>query len=193
VAQNPKRIVETYLVACARLGDRAAREQLVARYHGKFLRHAYRLLGEAEQAKDVVQDGWLEILRGLPRLRDDAAFPAWAFRIMTRKCAKHIAGLQRRRAALKAVSNEPAPNDDSRRDCELLADRGPVRAALDKLPAGHRAAVALFYLEEMSVAEVAVALEIPVGTVKSRLMNARQKLRAALSGDDDEQTRQDDQ
>jgi len=193
VAETPKRIVETYLVTCARLGDRAARRQLVARYHEKFLRHAYRLLGEAEHAKDVVQDGWIEILRGLPRLRDDAAFPAWAFRIVTRKCAKHIAGQQKRRAALKAVSNELASNDPDSCDCELLADCGPVRAALANLPAGHRAAVALFYLEEMSVAEVAVALEIPVGTVKTRLMNARRKLRAALNGEDDGQARQNDQ
>ena len=59
-----------------------------------------------------------------------------------------------------------------------------LRKALAKLPKEHRATIGLFYLEEMSVAEVAVALEIPVGTVKTRLMHARKKLRTTIEGDD---------
>ena len=187
MVRTSRRIVEAYLVTCARLGDRAAQEQLVARYQTKFLRHAYRLLGDAEQAKDVVQDGWVEIVRGLPRLKDDEAFQAWAFRIITRRCAKHIAGLQRTRAIIETVSCDPTCNDCPVDENELAADHKTVRAALAALPAKQRVAVALFYLEEMSVAEVAVALDIPVGTVKSRLMHARQKLRAALEGDHHEQ------
>ena len=183
VVEKPKRIVESYLVDCARLGDRAAQEQLVVRYQKKFLRHAYRLLGDAEQAKEAVQDGWVEIVRGLPKLKDDGAFQAWAFRIVTRRCAKYIAGLQRTRAMIETVACEPAPGNRAEADNELAADRKPVREALAQLPAKHRAAVALFYLEEMSVAEVAVALDIPVGTVKSRLMHARGMLRAALEGE----------
>lgn len=187
VAQSSKRIVESYLVACARLGDRAAQEQLVARYQNKFLRHAYRLLGDTEQAKDAVQDGWLEIVRNLPRLKDDGAFAAWAYRIVTRRCAKQIAGLKRNREILEGVSCTCPATDGGEAESERAADRGPVHEALARLPAKQRAAVALFYLEEMSVAEVAVALEIPVGTVKSRLMHARQKLRAALEGGNDGQ------
>ncbi len=184
MARSPRRIVEAYLVTCARLGDRTAREQLVARFQRKFLRHAYRLLGDAEQTRDVVQDGWVEILRGLPKLQDDGAFPAWAFRIITRKCAKHIAGQQKTRKTLTAMSGEPMPDNRADGAIERAIDRKPVHAALAKLPAGHRAAIALFYLEDMSVAEVAVALEIPVGTVKSRLLNARHKLREILEGED---------
>jgi RNA polymerase sigma factor (sigma-70 family) len=182
VAQSSKRIVEEYLVTCARLGDGVAREQLVGRYQKRFLRHAYRLLGDAEQARDAVQDAWLDILRGLPRLGDDGAFPAWAFRIVTRKCARHIAGLQKSRRILATVSVDPIPRGCAEDEIERAAERKPVREALAKLPAEQRVAVALFYLEDMSVAEVAVALEIPVGTVKTRLMHARQKLRAALEG-----------
>ena len=58
-----------------------------------------------------------------------------------------------------------------------------LRAAIAALPADHRSAIALFYLEDMSVAEIAVALTMPAGTVKTRLMHARRKLRAALEGD----------
>ena len=193
MAQSPRRILETYLVSCARLGDRNARGLLVARYQKKFLRHAYRLLGDIDAAGDVVQDGWLEIVRGLPGLKDDGAFPAWAFRIVTRRCAKHIAGLQKKRKLLERFAREPQAKRMPEAEIELAADCGSMRDALAGLPAGHRAAVALFYLEEMSVAEVAVALELPVGTVKSRLMQARRKLRRALEGESHGQDRQVDQ
>ena len=56
MVESTKRIVEAYLVTCARLGDRVAKEQLVTRYQKKFLRHAYRLLGEAEQSRDAAQE-----------------------------------------------------------------------------------------------------------------------------------------
>jgi DNA-directed RNA polymerase specialized sigma24 family protein len=76
LTQTKKRIVDEYLVACARLGDHAAQEKLVMRYQKQYLAHAYRLLGNAEQARDAVQEGWLDILRGLPGLRDDKVFQA---------------------------------------------------------------------------------------------------------------------
>lgn len=165
----------------------------MARYQKKFLRHAYRLLGDAEQARDVVQDGWVEIVRGLPGLKDDGAFQAWAFRIITRRSAKYIAGLQRTRTILETATAQPLSACKAEDENALAVDGKTVREALAQLPPTHRAAVALFYLEEMSVAEVAVALEIPVGTVKSRLMHARQKLRTVLEGEDDGQARQNDQ
>jgi RNA polymerase sigma-70 factor (ECF subfamily) len=184
VADDAKRIVEGYLVGLARLGDRVAQEALVTRFHRRFLRHAYRLLGDAAQAADVVQDGWLQIFRSLPKLRDDAAFPAWAFRVITRRCARHIAGLRRNRAIVQGVLTEPTVDADVENGGAAAAERHSLRRALAQLPAGQRAAIALFYLEEMSVAEVAVALEVPVGTVKSRLLNARKKLRGVLEGED---------
>ena len=184
MTQSTKRTVDKYLVTFSRLGDRGAQEQLVIRYQKKFLGHAYRLLGDTEQARDAVQDGWLDILRGLPKLQDDGAFPAWAFRIITRKCARHITGSQKHRVVLQTMSDEPGPDHMGEDEIERAADRKPLHEALAKLPTEHRGAVALFYLEDMSVAEVAVALDIPAGTVKSRLMNARKKLRAALEGED---------
>ena len=180
MAQSPKRTIESYLVASARLGNQAAKKQLVIQYQRRFLRHAYRLLGDAEQAKDAVQDGWIEIVRGLPKLKDDMAFPAWAFRIITRRCARMIAKQKRARDLVERIANEQVIAVEEADVLEISADQGPLREALKALSPVHRAAVALFYLEEMSVAEVAIALDIPVGTVKSRLLNARAKLRESL-------------
>lgn len=180
MAPSAKRIVGRYLVASARLGNRAAQTQLVERYQKKFLAHAYRLLGDADQAKDAVQDAWVEIVRGIAKLKDDDAFPAWAFRIVTRRCAQSIAKQQKARALATRMAAEPRTDCDAADAVERAADLNPLQAGLEALSPEHRAAVALFYLEEMSVAEVAVALDIPVGTVKSRLLNARAKLRTLL-------------
>ena len=67
---------------------------------------------------------------------------------------------------------------------EMSADTAPLRAAMATLPAEQRAAIALFYTEDFSVAEIAAALNVPAGTVKTRLMHARRKLRAAMEGDE---------
>ncbi len=189
MARSAKHIIESYVVSSARLGSQAARAQLVTRYQPRFLRHAYRLLGDAEQAEDAVQDAWLEIVRGLSNLKDDLAFQAWAFRIVTRRCARIITKQKNMRGLINRTESEPAPNGEATDQLELAAEQGPLREALAALSPEHRVAVALFYLEEMSVAEVAVVLDIPVGTVKSRLMNARAKLRESLDRRNDGQTR----
>ncbi|MFW6300397.1 MAG: RNA polymerase sigma factor, partial [Oceanicaulis sp.] len=116
--------------------------------------------------------------------RDDAAFPAFAFQIVTRCCAQAIGRLKRDRDLSAAVGAEPAPEA---RDADRDADLAKVRAAMAALPGDQRAAMALFHFEGFSVAETAAALDVPAGTIKTRLMHARSKLRAMLTGDQDEQ------
>lgn len=88
--RDSERIYDEFLVAAAVTGDPAALSRLVARWQPRLLRHAWRLLGDAERAKDMAQEAWLEILRGLARLDDVAAFPAWAYRITTRRCQREF-------------------------------------------------------------------------------------------------------
>ena len=179
---DPKaRLLENYLVAAARLGDRRALGQLVNLRGPRLFAHAYRLLGDREEARDVVQEAWIDIARGLKGLREEAAFPAWATRIVSRKVARLIKGKIATREAMQELAAE---------DTEPLADlpeqalkAASVRAAIAGLPAEQSATIALFYLEDMSVAEVAIALDIPPGTVKTRLMHARRKLRETLKGE----------
>ena len=179
VAGKVSRLLDEYLLAAARAGDRRAFDALARRWQRKLLAHAWRLLGDAEAARDAVQDGWIEIARGLSRLRDDRAFPAWAFRIVSRRCARFVAANIRGRTLASAPAEEPeAVAPESGRDHDRL------RAAIRALPEEQRAAIALFHFEELSIAEVAVALDVPAGTVKTRLMHARRKLRAALGGDE---------
>ena len=178
---NASRVLDEYLLASIRAGDARAFELLARRWHKKLLAHAWRLLGgDVEAARDAVQEGWVEIVNGVSRLRDDRAFPAWAYRIVSRRCARQIDAAVRRRRLDVAAQTEPCdqPSPDSGVEEQRL------RKAIRALPTDQRAAIALFHLEDMSIAEVAVALDVPAGTVKTRLMYARRKLRDALGGDD---------
>jgi RNA polymerase sigma-70 factor (ECF subfamily) len=185
VARSKDRILEEFLVASVRLGDREAAGKLVALRGPRLLAHAARLIGNAEDARDIVQDAWVEILRGLGRLQDDRAFPAWATRIVTRRAARAIADKVKQRDIAARDQAEPLWAES---DGPLAADARAVREAIAALPRDQAATVALFYLEDMSVAEVAHALDVPVGTVKTRLMHARTKLSQALKGGTDDET-----
>ena len=153
---------------------------LAERWQAKLVAHAWRLSGDREAALDAVQSGWVEIVRGLGRLQDERAFPAWAYRIVTRRCARQVRDAVRSRDLGNALAREVEPVAPDPEEIEF----GRLRAAIGRLPIDQRSAIALFYLEEMSVAEVAVALNVPAGTVKTRLMHARRKLREALEGED---------
>jgi RNA polymerase sigma factor (sigma-70 family) len=181
MTKGKERILDAYLVASARLGDREAFGILVRRWNGKLLAHAWRLLRDQEGAKDAVQEGWTEMLRGLSRLRDEAAFGAWAYRIVSRRCARQIGRSRGDRRLAEEMAAAPAEECVAE---PASVDIETVRRAINTLPPEQQAAVALFYGEDMSVAEVAVALDVPAGTVKTRLMHARRKLRSVLEGDE---------
>ena len=174
------RILDEFLVVSANGGDRRAFDLLARRWHPKLVAHAWRLTGDGEIAREAAQEGWIEIVRGLASLRDERAFPAWAYRIVSRRCAAQIRRVQARRALGTAIAAEPEAGPSEDHGDDLLRLRAAVRA----LPEGQRAAVALFHFEDMSVAETAVALDVPVGTVKTRLMHARHTLRVALEGEE---------
>lgn len=182
--RQKERAFENYLVAAARTGDARALSRLAALRGPRLVAHAARLLGDREVARDMVQEAWIEIIRGLPSLRDDTAFLPWALRIVSRRVSREIARRQRGRKLAEAVAVETeavVPETGP-----AGADAARVRAAIASLSPAQGATVALFYLEDLGVAEVATALDVPVGTVKTRLMHARAKLRALL-GDENGQ------
>lgn len=181
MARSAARLLDEYLVAAAKTGDRKSVDLLAERWHRKLVGHAWRLTGDSESARDAAQAAWVEIIRGLPRLQDERAFPAWAYRIVSRRCARQIEGAVRRRALADALEAEPPQEEQA----EYADGGGRVQSAMSRLPPEQRGAIGLYYLEEMSVAEVAVALGVPAGTVKTRLMHARRKLRTVLEGDDE--------
>ena len=169
------------MIAAARSGSRVAFQALARHWHVRLVAHGLRLTQDREMAADAAQAAWLDIARGLRGLRDDQAFAAWAYRIVTRRCANIIRQRQGQRDLLAEMLAEPMSETTTEQYVQGN-DNVALQRAIAMLPPGQRAALALHYYEDLSIAEVAVALAIPAGTVKTRLMHARNQLRHLLEG-----------
>lgn len=172
--------VDALLAVRCQLGERAAFDELIRRWAEPLRRYVRRVGGDAGAADELVQDIWLGVLQGIRRLQDPSRFRSWLFGIAHRRLMDRL----RDRYAAPDSAGEPAEEiaaglPDPDRDIEARQlDQG-----LQRLPAFEREVLSLFYLEEMSLAEVAQVLAIPVGTVKSRLFRARQLLRLEITGE----------
>lgn len=178
MAEPAHQVLTELLVLRAQAGHADAIGLLVRLWHERLLRHAQRLAGRDDDAGDVLQDAWMDIARGLNGLEDPARFGAWAYRIVTRRCALGIRRQQRRRE----VERQVAAVDVSTNDCAATVDAvDDVRAALRQLPGEQKAILELRYVEDFNISQIAEALGIAAGTVKSRLFHAREHLRAILA------------
>lgn len=161
-------LIDEILVMDCQSGRRKALEMLVSRWQKRLWHHAYRLVGDSEAAWDVTQQSWLGIIKGLSKLQDPANFRAWAYRITTNKSIDWI----KKSKAARRVGIEEI------QDCshEEKKDSG-VKELLEKLDIRKKVVLNLYYFDQLSLAEISVALSIPKGTVKSRLAGARRDLK----------------
>lgn len=171
------------LVAAARDGDRSAFEELVRATHADTYTLAYRLTGDEEDARDVVQEAYLRAYRGLRRFRGDAQFTTWMYRITANCAATHLGRRSRHRHHdLDEAASVPDGHPD--RDPQLRADGDDLRdrllAALDGLPPRLRAVVVLRDVYELPHEAIAAELGISESAAKVRLHRARKKLRDEL-------------
>ncbi len=174
-------IQDELLVIQCREGNDEALETLIARWQPRLGRFAWRFTGEREAARDVVQDAWLAIVRGIRRLDDPARFRAWAYRIVSNKCADWIRRRGVRRSATRDMGNAAGPSSvEYVNVTESNGETARLREALKELPDQQRAILSLHYLDGMGLAEIAEAIDVPVGTVKSRLYHARNRLKETL-------------
>lgn len=178
-----ERAADELLVLRCQEGHVEAFDELVARWQERLWRHAWRLTGNQDAAWDAIQEAWVTISRDLGTLRDPAAFPTWAYRITSNRCHDWIRKESRRRRADEAYAEQAAraENDPHLADSSLDLDE-----ALSRLSGRDRAILSLRYEEVFGVAEIAEILQIPPGTVKSRLHYARERLRHYLEERSDE-------
>jgi RNA polymerase sigma-70 factor (ECF subfamily) len=172
----PSEVLDDYLVLRGQAGEPEAFRRLVERWQPRLLRQAFRYTRNADAAHDVTQESWMAIVRGLGRLDDPTRFRPWAYRIVANKARDWIRREQSRRRATESavVPDQVAP---------VRASTDPVariRAGIARLEPDQRLILSWFYLEDMPLRDIAEALSIPVGTVKSRLFHARAALRARL-------------
>lgn len=167
------------LVGRAASGDDAAFAVLVRRYQGPLFRHALRLTPDRKLAEDIVQEAFLAAWRRLPTLQTPESFRSWLYQITTRRT---IDAFRARRPEQPVdttgpevtglVSAEPGPESRA----EQRAQLGDLAAALQELPVTQRAAWAMREVDGLSYEEVAVALGVPVSTVRGRIARARREL-----------------
>lgn len=171
------------LVAAAQAGDRSAFDDLVRATYIDSYTLAYRLTGDEDDARDVVQEAYLRAYRGLKRFRGDAQFSTWMYRI-TANCATTFLGKRTRNRhdelTDELVGDERATTVDPEASVDAAATRDRLQAALRRLPPRLRAVVVLRDVYDLPHESIASELGISESAAKVRLHRARHKLRADL-------------
>lgn len=175
-AQSADAVFDELLVVMAQGGDARAFERLHRRWHRRLASAALRYTGSPEAARDLSQDCWLGIWKGIGRLRDPKAFRAYAFGVLHRRGADYLRGTIRSREHSARPDPETEPGEPARQ-----GERSAIAQAFATLPPDQRLAAHLHFVEGLTLSEIAEAQSIPTGTAKSRLFHARRKLKAALS------------
>ena len=187
MSATDQEIVEAVLA-----GDQHRFSELVARYQGPIVNYVYRMLGHYEDAVDLSQDVFLKSYSALGSYRPKYPFSAWLFRI-----ARNAAIDEMRRRRLSTVPlDEPVETAEGTMGREIAGEApGPEQEYLDgefrdnleravtKLPEKYREPLVLRHAAEMSYEQIAEALELPLGTVKTRIFRAREALRDGLAAD----------
>jgi RNA polymerase sigma-70 factor (ECF subfamily) len=177
------------LVSAAQDGDRTALDTLLRRHYDRLFALCRRITGSDADGADAAQEALLAIVRGLPRFDGRAQFSTWAYRVTTNVCLDELR--RRRRRPIVGLGDRDEhddiadPADDAPLLDEQVGDRLDLDAALGQLPTDFRAAVVLRDVCQLDYAEIAEVLEIPPGTVRSRISRGRVALASLMTGNPD--------
>ncbi len=158
-------------------GNKKSLSILVKRHHTRLCKHSYRYTLDVEASQDIVQDSWGVIIHKLNTLKEPNSFSSWSTKIVTRKTLDYLNKLKRNRRHIESYSKE-LKSEGVSTDNELKLKR--LLLAIKDLPESQQMVLRLFYIEEYSMREISNILEISVGTTKSRLYHAREKLKTII-------------
>ncbi len=196
-AGRPIPLEEAELVEKVKAGQTEAYEELVRKYQDRVFNTCWRISGHLEDARDLTQEAFLKALEGIAKFRHESGFYTWIFRVAVNLALSH----RRKSARRQTVSLDSGGSEDGTqaqslaRQVRATSDNDPAKAAseaelqgvvaqaLQRLDEDHRAVVVLRDIEGFDYREIGAILEIPPGTVKSRLFRARLALRSAITGE----------
>ena len=167
------------LVMASRKGDSEAFEEVVRRFQDMAVGYAYAALGNWQEAEDAAQEAFIAAWVGMVNLRDAAAFPGWFRQIVHSQAQRRLRVKQPLLVSLEQVAEIAV--DDGGRQTERASMTDAIAAALEALPEAQRTVILLHYINDFRLREIAAFLEIPLGTVKSRLYHARQSMKERLT------------
>lgn len=179
---------ERKLAARIVMGDMQAFDELVTEYQNKVIHISYSMLSDYEDACDASQEVFVKVYRSIANFRGESSLSTWIYRITRNVCMDFIR--KRKNAVIMSIDEEKedAPKteiEDESKSPEHIAERNEtvsmVHRAISRLEENQRIILTMYDIEGMSYDEISKILEIPAGTVKSRLNRARQKLRKILS------------
>ena len=166
------------LIARARQGDGASIEQLVELYQDTIYSMAMTFTRNPHRAEDLAQEAWIKVIRGLPNFRGSARFSTWLYRVTMNT---FLNSTRRKQAILEAeIESIQRPSENLHRVETTLSVHDAVRS----LPADFRVVVVLRYVADLSYKEIAHVLEVPLGTVLSRLKRGLSRLEPLLADND---------
>ena len=167
--------------ARSQAAERDSFDQIVAAHQQRIARLVYRLLGNADEVQDVVQEVFLSVLQNLKRFRGESKLSTWLTAIALNKCRSHRRRrLLRPRSLLRLARNLVAPRDQVP-PSEAAEIHQELRRAVQQLSSKYREPIVLRYFEEMSASEIGQVLGVSLNGVEVRLTRARRKLRKMLS------------
>jgi RNA polymerase sigma-70 factor (ECF subfamily) len=173
---------ERELVERCRSGDERAFQDLVDRYKDLVYALIARTVQDRSRAEDLAQDVFLRIHRGLPYFRGEARLSTWIYRIVANVCVHDVG-----RPATMSLDDDPSKHQAamsaSDRQFGDLELKDRLEKAIARLPANYRLLIAAHYLEGVRYEDLADALQLPLGTVKTQLYRAKQQLRRMLETD----------
>jgi RNA polymerase sigma-70 factor (ECF subfamily) len=172
--------MDSELVIRAQRGDESAFAALAQSAADRLHAVAHRILRDLELADDATQQALLAIWRTLPQLRDPDRFDAWSYRLLVRACYAEGRKARARPPVRRLLATDGHVEADAAR---LIADRDELERGFQRLSIDHRAVIVLHHYLGMSFEQVAEALGVPPGTVRSRHHHALRGMRAALEAD----------
>ncbi len=166
------------LVIRLQQGDKTALTNLVKRWHKLFCDKAYWMVKDRDVAKDIAQDSWTLIIKKIDRLKDPKQFKYWAYRIVCNTSTDWLRIQSKSHKQTIGYDLEIESNAIEYSENEHL--KKALLIAIDELPAHQKTVVRLFYIESYSLKQISDLLAISLGTAKSRLFHAREKLKKVL-------------
>lgn len=177
---------EATLIQRAQKGDQDAFAVLVSEHQVYIYNLALRVVKDENEALDLTQEAFVRAWTALPNFRGQSQFRTWLYRITTNLCYNRLPGLRRSLADLGddvlAIIPEPGPAlANPAREFEFNETRAHLHKAIDDLDANYKLLITLRYQNELSYEEIASTLNLPLGTVKTGLFRAKEKLRLELA------------